>query len=121
MSEQVRRKLKVAMQENARLKEEVERLKKYNEEAMAHIAKEERKSRERLDMVQTDVERLTKAGEWQPIETAPFQPSVRIIVDRNDDGEVGIVWSTDLSYYPVEQYPDWWMPLPSAPAKGVQS
>jgi seryl-tRNA synthetase len=52
------------------LKAEVERLKKFNEEAMAHIAKEERKSRERLDMEQAEnarlkaeVERLTKAGD----------------------------------------------------------
>jgi outer membrane murein-binding lipoprotein Lpp len=40
------------------LKAEVERLKKFNEEAMAHIAKEERKSRERLDMEQADNARL---------------------------------------------------------------
>ena len=53
--------------ENARLKAEVERLKAYNEEALAHIAKEERKSRECLDMEQAenarlkdDVELLTK-------------------------------------------------------------
>jgi hypothetical protein len=52
------------------LKTEVERLKKFNEEALAHIAKEERKSRERLDMEQAEsarlkakVERLTKAGD----------------------------------------------------------
>jgi uncharacterized small protein (DUF1192 family) len=52
------------------LKAEVERLKKFNEEALAHIAKEERKSRERLDMEQAEVarlkaevERLTKAGD----------------------------------------------------------
>ena len=49
--------------ENARLKAEVERLRKFNEEAMAHIAKEERKSWERLDMVQDEVERLRKAGD----------------------------------------------------------
>ena len=71
--------------------------------------------------LKAQVERLTKQTQWQPIETAPFQPRVRIIVDRNDDGEVGIVYSTDLSYYSIEQYPDWWMPLPSAPAKEVQS
>ena len=48
------------------LKAEVERLKKFNEEAMAHIAKEERKSRERLEMAEDEnaalkaqVERLT--------------------------------------------------------------
>ena len=67
--------------------------------------------------LKAEVERLTKQTQWQPIETAPFQPRVRIIVDRNDDGEVGIVYSTDLSYYSFEQYPDWWMPLPVAPAK----
>jgi cell division GTPase FtsZ len=43
---------------NEELQAEVERLKKYNEEAMAHIAKEERKSRERLDMAQAEIERL---------------------------------------------------------------
>jgi uncharacterized small protein (DUF1192 family) len=43
---------------NEVLQAEVERLKKYNEEAMAHIAKEERKSRERLDMAQAEIERL---------------------------------------------------------------
>jgi hypothetical protein len=48
------------------LKAEVERLKKFNDEAMAHIAKEERKNRERLEMEQeenarlkAEVERLT--------------------------------------------------------------
>jgi hypothetical protein len=50
--------------------EDYARLKKFNEEALAHIAKEERKSRERLDMEQAEnarlkaeVERLTKAGD----------------------------------------------------------
>jgi predicted nuclease with TOPRIM domain len=49
--------------ENARLKAEVERLRKFNDEALAHIAKEERKIRECLDMAQAEVERLTKAGD----------------------------------------------------------
>jgi chromosome segregation ATPase len=40
------------------LKAEVERLKKFNEEALAHIAKEERKSRERLEMEQAENARL---------------------------------------------------------------
>jgi hypothetical protein len=40
------------------LKAEVERLKKFNDEALAHIAKEERKSRERLDMEQAENARL---------------------------------------------------------------
>jgi hypothetical protein len=45
-------------------------LKTFSDEAQAHIAKEERKSRERLDMAQAEiahlkaeVERLTKAGD----------------------------------------------------------
>jgi DNA repair exonuclease SbcCD ATPase subunit len=40
------------------LKAEVERLKKFNEEAMAHIAKEERKNRERLEMAEDENARL---------------------------------------------------------------
>jgi hypothetical protein len=51
------------MQENARLQA-------FSDEAQAHITKEERKSRERLDMEQAEnarlkaeVERLTKAGD----------------------------------------------------------
>ena len=48
--------------ENARLKAEVERLRKFNDEALAHIAKEERKSRECLDMAQAEVERLRNLG-----------------------------------------------------------
>ena len=56
-------KMKRLEAENARLKAEVERLKKFNDEAMAHIAKEERKSRERLEIAEAEVERLTKAGD----------------------------------------------------------
>ncbi len=52
-----------ASDEVSRLKAEVERLKKFNDEAMAHIAKEERKSRERLEIAEAEVERLTKAGD----------------------------------------------------------
>ena len=48
---------------NHLLQAEVERLQAYNDEAMAHIAKEERKSRERLDMAQADIERIIKAGD----------------------------------------------------------
>jgi fructose-1,6-bisphosphatase len=52
------------------LKAEVEQLKKFNDEALAHIAKEERKSRERLEMEQAEnarlkaeVERLNRHGD----------------------------------------------------------
>ena len=48
--------------ENATLKAEVKRLRKFNDEALAHIAKEERKSRECLDMAQAEVERLRNLG-----------------------------------------------------------
>ena len=40
------------------LNAEVERLKKFNDEALAHIAKEERKSRERLEMAEAENARL---------------------------------------------------------------
>jgi hypothetical protein len=53
--------------EIAKLRDENARLKAFNDEALAHIAKEERKSRERLEMEQAEnarlkaeVERLTK-------------------------------------------------------------
>jgi multidrug resistance efflux pump len=45
------------------LEADVERLKKFNDEALAHIAKEERKSRECLDMAQAEAERLREAGD----------------------------------------------------------
>ena len=59
----LQRKAKRLKVENARLKAEVERLRKFNDEALAHIAKEERKSRECLDMAQAEVECLRKAGD----------------------------------------------------------
>ena len=49
--------------ENISLKAELERLRKFNDEALAHIAKEERKSRERLDMAEAEIELLRKAGD----------------------------------------------------------
>ena len=49
----------ILMERTALLMDEVERLKKFNEEAMAHIAKEERKSRERLEIAEAVIERLT--------------------------------------------------------------
>ena len=73
-----------------------------------------------IKVLKAEVERLTKAG-WQPMETAPFNRNIKIIVDRNDEGEVGIIWSSDVQHYSVEQYPDWWMPLPSAPANERKS
>ncbi len=52
----------VDYQDYARLKAEVERLRKFNDEALAHIAKEERKSRECLDMAEAEIERLRNLG-----------------------------------------------------------
>jgi hypothetical protein len=46
-----------------RLKDEVERLRKFNDEAMAHIAKEERKARMIREGLEAEVERLRKAGD----------------------------------------------------------
>ena len=62
MSEQVRRKLKVSMQENARLKTEVERLTKHDDGDCRHFI-----MRTLLESQNTflnaRVERLTKAGD----------------------------------------------------------
>ena len=60
-------------------------LKAFSDEAQAHIAKEERKSRERLDMeraenarLKAEVERLTKAGDAMAEEIA--------LAKRQDEG-----------------------------------
>jgi len=74
--------------------------------------------------LKAEVERLTKAGEWQPIETLPmFQEGLIVCEGLN-----GIYFGTryksgvDSSQVDVEEYkPTLWMPLPSAPAKEVQS
>ena len=50
-------------QENARLKSEVERLDKFNDEASAYIEKEQRKMDERYEMMQEDIDKLIKAGD----------------------------------------------------------
>ncbi len=71
-------------EEIARLKAEVKRLKKFNDEALAHIAKEERKSRDRLDMVQAEVERLRKAGD-------ELSWAFAFAVSRDDGKESGLI------------------------------
>jgi ABC-type uncharacterized transport system fused permease/ATPase subunit len=78
------------------LKAEVERLNKFNEEALAHIAKEERKSRERLDMEQAEnarlkaeVERLTKAGD----ELVGLLEHMDVIVDMDSDHPEVEAWN----------------------------
>ncbi len=59
MSEQVRRKLKVAMQENARLQAEVEKWEK-NTQLMGRQLNDEL---EQVARLKAEVERLTKAGD----------------------------------------------------------
>ena len=65
-------------------------LKAFSDEAQAHIAKEERKSRERLDMEQAEnarlkaeVERLTKAGDAMAEELNGRYFGKRLINDWN--------------------------------------
>jgi hypothetical protein len=67
------------------LKAEVERLKKFNEEAMAHIAKEERKSRERLEMEQVENARLK--AEVERLKAEPDALTAYLYADtlRRDD------------------------------------
>jgi predicted nuclease with TOPRIM domain len=71
--------------ENARLKAEVERLKKFNDEALAHVAKEERKSRERLDMEQAENARLK--AEVEELKSQPDPLTAYLYADtlRRDD------------------------------------
>jgi ABC-type uncharacterized transport system fused permease/ATPase subunit len=99
------------------LNAEVERLKKFNDEALAHIAKEERKSRERLEMaeaenarlktevehlmvfcnctlipnkeLQAQVERLTKAGD----ELVGLLEHMDVIVDMDSDHPEVEAWN----------------------------
>jgi len=73
------------------LKAEVERVKKFNEEALAHIAKEERKSRERLDMEQAEnarlkaeVERLTAFATRTIIPNEELQAQVERLTKAGD-------------------------------------
>jgi hypothetical protein len=67
------------------LKAEVERLKKFNDEALAHIAKEERKSRERLDIEQAENARLK--AEVEELKSQPDPLTVYLYADtlRRDD------------------------------------
>ena len=65
--------------------------------------------------LKAEVERLTKAGEWQPIETAPKDGGT-ILTYRK--GNVFVL----NQYYGNSSYEmTHWIPLPSAPAKEVQS
>jgi len=85
VSEQVRRKLKVAMQENARLQAEVERLTERNQyleqidsylQDGINIANEER-----CIELEAQVERLTKAGDAMADECSNFQGAWPLIKD----------------------------------------
>ena len=121
-----------AQAEVERLKAEVERLRKFNEEAMAHISKEERKSRERLEMEQAEsthlkaeVERLRSQfanSEWQPIDTAPEGEDVWFLayfVTEHGEKMVDVVckWSHGefTTGWDLKVNPTHWMHLPNPP------
>ena len=89
MSEQVRRKLKAAMQENARLQAEVERLilasqgfVKYVDHTMA-LARQATKHHKEIESLEAQVERLTKAGDKMADECSNFQGAWPLIKDWN--------------------------------------
>ena len=67
------------------LKAEVERLKKFNEEALAHIAKEERKSRERLDIEQAENARLKAEVEAQAKRWAESEDLISHYKEQRDE------------------------------------
>jgi chromosome segregation ATPase len=96
-------------EENARLKAEVDELTKDADEADREYEK-----------LQVEVERLRKAGEWQPMGTELFDSHKRIIICAFN-GEIEIIYSSDLCYYPESQYPRCWMPLPPAAKDGKPS
>ena len=87
--------------EVTRLKAEVERLKAYNEEALAHIAKEERKSRECLDMEQAENARLK--AELEETKDALFKHSTknhRLQVERQRLTKAGdALYESEIGYY----------------------
>ena len=81
------------------------------------------------DTAESTLADLRRQGEWQPIETAPQNESVLIVVggevdiatfhtfakgDDKGDGKVGW-WASDYDYQSSEIQPTHWMPLPDAP------
>jgi hypothetical protein len=117
-------------EENARLKAEVERLKAEKDQAECDYDNCQRRKvsidNHRCDLfmenktLKAKVERLRKADGWQPIETAPFDPNIRIIICTFDD-EVEITYSSDLCHYPEKEYPKYWMPVPKPHKEGKPS
>lgn len=64
-----------------------------------------------IESLKAKVERLTKAGEWRPIETAPKDGGT-ILTYRKGNAFVMPHYYGNSSYEMTH-----WMPLPSAPAK----
>lgn len=101
----------------ARLKSEVERLRKFNEEAMAHIAKEERKSRERLDMVQAEKERLEQQVKYWRIEAETDHARwLRVLEDVEQLRKAGDAMALSLANADRMEYGD-----PSEPIEGYMN
>lgn len=70
--------------------------------------------------LKAEVERLRNADGWKPIETAPFDPNIKLIICTFDD-EVEITYSSDLCHYPEKEYPKYWMPVPRPYKEGKPS
>jgi hypothetical protein len=76
------------------------------------------------DRLKAEVERMTKAGQWQPMDTAPRYQDVLCWLYNHQSIVVGCEvsschWEDTSSNSTI--YPTHWMPLPSAPAKEEQS
>jgi cell division protein FtsB len=106
--------------ENDRLKAEVE----IQNQRINREDKEVAKLYRENARLKADIERLTKAGQWQPMDTAPRYQDVLCWLDNHQSIVVGwevssCHWEDTSSNSTIN--PTHWMPLPSAPSKGVQS
>jgi hypothetical protein len=82
-----------------------------------------------IDDLKAEVERLRKAGDWLPIESAPRDGSY-FIGGVWGDMESRPTWATMCHYYisgkrfemqETCDQPDFWIPLPNAPKEGNPS
>ena len=79
---------------------------------------------EEVTRLKAEVERLRKAGEWQPIETAP-KDGTWFIAGFDGDLPSRHAWAAmciwECGRFEVQEtpdQPDYWMPLPKPPQEG---